>query len=433
MMNRPVYTFRKFLLNPGDRSLKKSGVLIPMPPKTMDVLLYLVARAGRLVSKKELMENLWPKTYVGETNLTNIIVVLRKAIGRNAIQTVAKHGYRFTLEVQGIDQALEAGVLQEYFARAKELAAYRSTQSIEGARDLLLICIAKDPRFAPAWAWLGRCYTLLAKLINPSSSCIELAAASFDRAFDLDPHLALAHQFYTSFQIDRGCARDAMTRLIQRLRHDPNQAETLAGLVQVLRCCGLLKESSKVSKRAYQLNPVTITSAPHTYFLQCDFGASINAYGGRTSYYLDAAAWAALGATERARTILTERLAKLPTEGPMTTLMTSLKLILEGRNAKAATMMRDLSQITDPEALVYFARHFCLINMPDEGFQLIERAASKGFVTAPETLQQDPSLIALRSHAQFPNLLRSSEKKVREARAEWNSFTFDLCKEWKDN
>ena len=128
--------------------------------------------------------------------------------------------------------------------------------------------------------------------------------------------------------------------------------------MQVLRCCGLLDESIKVSKRASQIDPTIVTSAPHTYFLQCDYGASIDCYGGRTGYCLDAAAWAALGATERARKLLTERLAQVTLSGPMTTLMRSLKLILKGSGAEAAELMRDLSEIREPEGLVYFARHF---------------------------------------------------------------------------
>jgi len=421
-MDGAVYHFGKFHLDPEERSLKKAEAVIALPPKTMDALLYLVARAGRLVSKKELIESLWPKTFVGDTNLTNIVVALRKVIGRNAIQTVAKHGYRFTLTVRG-SQPAEAGILEKHFARAKELAGHRSTGSIESARDLLLICIANDPTFAPAWAWLGRCCAQMNKLVEPSEYGPELAAAAFERAFALDPHLGIAHHFYTPFQIDRGLAREAMTRLIQRVRHRPTEAETLSGLVHVLRCCGLLDESIRVSKIASQMDPAILTSAPHTYFLQCDYGASIDAYGGRSGYYMDAAAWAALGATERARNLLTERLAQLPASGQMITLMASLKLILEGKSAEAAEMMRDLSKMIDPEGLVYFARHFCLIDKADEAIRLIDQAAAKGFITAPETLLRDPALLTLRKHDRFSSVLRSSEEWVREARAEWESCT----------
>jgi DNA-binding winged helix-turn-helix (wHTH) protein len=420
-MDGPTYHFGEFQLSPAERSLEKAGVRIPLPPKTMDALLYLVSKSERLVSKRELIENLWPETFVGDANLTNIVVALRKALGQDAIQTISKHGYRFTLAAQGVPSP-DTKALVERFARAKELVGQRSIESIERARNLFWICIAEDPAFASAWAWLGRCCWQLFKFCGWSVYDAELASAAFDRAFTLDPNLAIAHQFYTSFQVDRGQTRGAMNRLLRRLRHHPEESETLSGLVQVLRCCGLLDESVEVSKRASQTDPAITTSVPHTYFLQCDYRASIDSYGGRAGYYLDAAAWAALGSVERARTLLTERLTQFPALGPMNILMRSLNLILENRLSEAAELMRDLSAIREPEGLVYFARHCSQIGMADQALHLIERASSEGFVAAPETLTRDPALLALRKHKQFPALLKSAEQSVREARAEWKAY-----------
>ena len=62
-----------------------------------DALLLLVRNAEHLVSKRELMDALWPSTFVTEANLTNMIVSLRKIVARDSIQTVSKHGYRFYL------------------------------------------------------------------------------------------------------------------------------------------------------------------------------------------------------------------------------------------------------------------------------------------------------------------------------------------------
>ena len=47
------------------------------------------------------MKILWPDVHVSERNLTNLIVRLRKILGRDAIRTVSKHGYRFELPVSG--------------------------------------------------------------------------------------------------------------------------------------------------------------------------------------------------------------------------------------------------------------------------------------------------------------------------------------------
>src|ERR1700745_1015982 len=93
------YHFGDFELSPGQRSIKKSGTQVAMPPKNLDALLYLVRKAGRLTSKGELINALWPSTFVGDASLTNIIVALRKVLGRDAIQTGSKHGYRFALPI----------------------------------------------------------------------------------------------------------------------------------------------------------------------------------------------------------------------------------------------------------------------------------------------------------------------------------------------
>src|ERR1700722_17562010 len=196
----PAYRFGRFELNAAERLLTQAGEPVPMQPKAFDALLCLVRRADRLVSKQELVKILWPSVHVMEANLTNTIVNLRKIVGRDAIRTVSKHGYRFELPVTGEPGIAPAAY--EKFARAKELTAQRSLDSMTLARHLYWICLAEDPTFAPAWAWLGRCCWFLDKFSDSSSTNLELAQAAFQRAFTLDPDLASAHQFYTFVQVD---------------------------------------------------------------------------------------------------------------------------------------------------------------------------------------------------------------------------------------
>jgi len=228
-----AYRFADFELHPSDRLLKRAGVPVPLQPKAFDALLCLVRRAKHLVSKQELIHTLWPSVHVSESNLTNTIVSLRKIVGRDAICTVSKHGYRFELPVEG-----EPGVARttyEKFARAKELTAQRSLESMCLARDLYWTCLAEDPSFAAAWAWLGRCCWFLDKFSSSSSANLELAHAAFQRAFALDPDLACAHQFYTFVQVDTGHADEAMSRILGRLERHPGEPESFTSLVQVFR------------------------------------------------------------------------------------------------------------------------------------------------------------------------------------------------------
>ncbi|MGA9422466.1 MAG: transcriptional regulator, partial [Rhodanobacteraceae bacterium] len=106
-MEKPVYHFGEFELDPDERRLLQHGEPVTLTPKVFDTLVLLVERAGRAVSKDELMHALWPRGFVDESNLTKHIWLIRKALdgaGHNAhcIETVSKLGYRFIAPVQRV-------------------------------------------------------------------------------------------------------------------------------------------------------------------------------------------------------------------------------------------------------------------------------------------------------------------------------------------
>ena len=415
-----AYRFGDFELCPNDRLLKRSGIPVPLQPKAFDALLCLVRKAEHLVSKQELINTLWPSVHVSETNLTNTIVSLRKIVGRDTIQTVSKHGYRFELPVEG-----EPGVARstfERFARAKELMAQRSLESVSLARDLCWICLAEDPNFAPAWAWLGRCCWFLDKFSSNSPTNVDLANASFQRAFTIDPDLTAAHQFYTFVQVDTGHADEAMCRLLKRLQRHPGEPESLTSLVQVFRFCGMLQQSIEAHKRAIEMDPAVATSIAHTLFLTGQYKTAIAIYGGRAGYYLDAAAWAALGDERRAIDLLRERLDRMSLSNLMTALMASLLAVLEGSTAEAVKLMEAADTTHEPEILLYFARHCSKMGKGDLAIRALKKAAKMGFVCSPQTFNLDGWLRPLREHPKFSSLLRDSETRIREAQGSFESF-----------
>ena len=84
--------------------LRRDGRPVPLTPKAFDVLAALVEQPGRLISKEELLQKVWPDTFVEESNLAYNVFALRKALGDTAdngqyIETIAKRGYRFTATV----------------------------------------------------------------------------------------------------------------------------------------------------------------------------------------------------------------------------------------------------------------------------------------------------------------------------------------------
>jgi Tol biopolymer transport system component/DNA-binding winged helix-turn-helix (wHTH) protein len=100
------YRFGEFTVDLDQKVLLRNDSPLPLAPKVFDTLLILVDNSGRIVEKEELMNRLWPDSFVEESNLTFNIQQLRKALGDNArqprfIETVARRGYRFIAPVNG--------------------------------------------------------------------------------------------------------------------------------------------------------------------------------------------------------------------------------------------------------------------------------------------------------------------------------------------
>jgi DNA-binding winged helix-turn-helix (wHTH) protein/tetratricopeptide (TPR) repeat protein len=102
--NAVIYRFGDFTLDPASFRLLDKGALVPLSPKIIDLLLYLVARPSVLVSKEELFKALWPDVAVTDNALTQAVSELRQALGDDAsspayVQTVSRRGYRFIAAV----------------------------------------------------------------------------------------------------------------------------------------------------------------------------------------------------------------------------------------------------------------------------------------------------------------------------------------------
>src|SRR5258705_10786557 len=97
------YRFGPFELEPDKRRLLKDGATISLRPRAFDLLLTLVDHAGHLVTKDELLDQVWPKVVVEEAALHVQVSALRKFLGADAITTLSGRGYKFTLSVANRD------------------------------------------------------------------------------------------------------------------------------------------------------------------------------------------------------------------------------------------------------------------------------------------------------------------------------------------
>lgn len=114
-----VYEFGPFRLELREHRLMREGQPIPLTGKAFNTLRALVERHGELVSKQDLMSEIWPETSVEENNLDRNISMVRKALGdQSFIETVPRVGYRFVAVVSHTtpsptDRAARTGTRQE--------------------------------------------------------------------------------------------------------------------------------------------------------------------------------------------------------------------------------------------------------------------------------------------------------------------------------
>ena len=107
--NRELYEFGTFRLDVSERLLWREGERVPLSEKAFDTLCVLVRSGNHLVSKDELLKQVWPDAVVEENNLDKNISLLRQVLGERTgkgkfIETVRGHGFRFVPEVRRISE-----------------------------------------------------------------------------------------------------------------------------------------------------------------------------------------------------------------------------------------------------------------------------------------------------------------------------------------
>jgi DNA-binding winged helix-turn-helix (wHTH) protein len=103
-----AYRFGRAVLDYEARQLLVDGVEMHLSPKALEMLAILIRNRSRAVPKRELLDELWPSTFVEETNLASLAAEIRRALGDSArepafVRTIHRFGYRFVGDVVGTD------------------------------------------------------------------------------------------------------------------------------------------------------------------------------------------------------------------------------------------------------------------------------------------------------------------------------------------
>ena len=145
-----VRAFGNYELDLAQYELRHSGVTVPLEPQVFDVLAYLVEHRDRVVTKEELLDNIWGDRFVSESALTSRIKAARRAIGDDGsrqalIRTAHGRGYRFIGTLAGDAPSVEPPPSVRHSphlaGRRRELAELneRLARAVRGDRQVVFV------------------------------------------------------------------------------------------------------------------------------------------------------------------------------------------------------------------------------------------------------------------------------------------------------
>jgi Tol biopolymer transport system component/DNA-binding winged helix-turn-helix (wHTH) protein len=155
---RDIYRFGDFELDTTERVLRQKGKILPLSPKALQALELLLRNSGKVVSRKDMLERLWPDVIVEDSNLTVTISMLRRALGdsetgEDFIKTVPKLGYRFVPQVK---TSLNGRSLSETFSSMEIVRLTHAGRILDVAISTdarLLAYVPIDAGNHSLWIW----------------------------------------------------------------------------------------------------------------------------------------------------------------------------------------------------------------------------------------------------------------------------------------
>jgi DNA-binding winged helix-turn-helix (wHTH) protein/TolB-like protein len=308
-----------------------------------------------------------------------------------------------------------AAAAYEFYLRGNELSrrGLAGFGDLSVARDLYLRSVETDPRYAPAWAQLGRCYRLIGKGVENGRENFALAESAFQHALELNADLPLAHSQYAFLEAELGRAKDAVARLLRCAQTGSTSPDLFVALVLCCRFCGLLEASVAAHERARKLDPLIATSVSHTYYQMGDYdGALRNVAVG---------AWAIVGMTlgTVGRTadglVAFRNLEQSGMPAPMRAFIGAWRAMLEGnRQESLAAAEQCIEHYLDPEGIFYMGLIMARLGESERALTVLCECMDQGF-SSVHVLRHNPWFEGLRRAAQFNDLIKRAQARFVEA------------------
>lgn len=303
------FTFGEFVLDIDRAALTCNGDDAKLRPQSFDVLCYLVKHHGRLVTRHELLTEIWGDTAVTDDSLTHCIIDIRKVLGdhdHRMVRTVPRRGFVFEMPVIALAGAAKATTSNRppgwrrpaaFVATATALVAVfvladtqpentpaaaiapvqtaaegrylqgrflfqrRAEGDLEAARNYFLEVISLQPDHARAWAGLAGVYATRVSAIGEDNieDAVRLKEAA-EKAVSLDPNLAEGWARLASYYCisdDRPTCERYFQRAIDADPDDPLVLGMRAGWAAGR---GDLVNAIEMQRRAVMLEPLSVVN-----------------------------------------------------------------------------------------------------------------------------------------------------------------------------
>jgi len=268
------YVFGDVTLDVADRRFTCGAAPVHLSPKAFDVLVALARRAGRLVTKAELLAEVWPDAFVEEGILTVHIAALRKAIAAAArsalsIETVPRSGYRLNAPVtpavpssptaSAIPDAERPLEAYQWVGRGRMHLLAASQRELPDAVQAFQAAIDLDPTYAAAYAGLAlaRCAQAQQRATPHQQAYADAKAAAL-RALAMDPEcsdaqVALGTVLYIS-EWDWAGAERSFRRALEI---SPNHSEAYLNYGSLMETKGDLRLGLQLKQQALERDPAS--------------------------------------------------------------------------------------------------------------------------------------------------------------------------------
>ena len=309
-LNRASFCTGGWRVDPLRGTLERGGQSVRLEPKVMDVLVCLARRSGQVVTKDELIRDVWENRFVGEDVITVAIHELRKALGDAArqptfIETIPRRGYQWLAPIEEISDAtsptktttppaknmrgiaIAAGLLLAVGVSGWVLAHYRPLRLTPFVADQLQVeaayqkgrhfldqrsrpalsqalkyfeeAMRLNPKFAEAHAGIAQTNAMMADAgLGDRTQLYGRAREAAQRSLDLRPDLAEGHAAMGMVRLifDWDFAR-AEEHLRRAVAAKPNLREGHQLYAWLLSAVGRHEEAIAEARLALALDPVS--------------------------------------------------------------------------------------------------------------------------------------------------------------------------------